>query len=191
MGVPRGMREAKPEGRDEDALTRPASPEGSTGTEVAAGTIRAGMADIAIRPAGRADLAAMLALYRHLNPDDPEPDPARAGAAWSALLSSDLATVFVADSAGVLVSSCVLVIVPNLTRDARPYGLIENVVTHPDHRRTGLGRAVLAAALDAAWQAHCYKVMLATGSRREETLRFYERVGFQRGAKTFFQARHP
>jgi GNAT superfamily N-acetyltransferase len=88
-----------------------------------------------------------------------------------------------------LVSSCALVIVPNLTRGVRPYGLIENVVTHVDHRRAGLGRAVLAAAVEAAWVADCYKIMLATGSRREETLRFYGGAGFARGGKTYFEVR--
>jgi GNAT superfamily N-acetyltransferase len=67
--------------------------------------------------------------------------------------------------------------------------VIENVVTHAQHRQAGLGRAVLSAALDAAWQADCYKVMLASGSRREATLRFYEGAGFERGGKTFFQVR--
>jgi GNAT superfamily N-acetyltransferase len=147
------------------------------------------MSDVTIRLASHADLAGMLALYRHLNPDDPTPDLAKAAAAWSALLSSGLTKVIVADLAGLLVSSCTLVIVPNLTRDARPYGVIENVVTHAQHRQAGLGRAVLSAALDAAWQADCYKVMLASGSRREATLRFYEGAGFERGGKTFFQVR--
>jgi len=100
-----------------------------------------------------------------------------------------LATVIVADAAGLLVSTCTLITVPNLTRGVRSYGLIENVVTLSGHRRTGLGRAVLTAALDLAWKANCYKVMLATGSRREETFRFYEGAGFERGGKTFFQAR--
>jgi GNAT superfamily N-acetyltransferase len=147
------------------------------------------MPDIDIRLARRADLAGMLSLYRHLNPDDPAPELAKAEMAWLALIGSDITKVIVADAAGVLASSCTLVIVPNLTRGVRPYGLIENVVTHADHRRTGLGRAVLSAALDAAWKADCYKVMLATGSRREETLRFYEAAGFERGGKTFFQVR--
>jgi GNAT superfamily N-acetyltransferase len=128
-------------------------------------------------------------VYRHLNPDDPAPDAAAAEAAWAALTRSDLIKVIVADAAGVLISTCTLVTIPNLTRGVRPYGLIENVVTHPDHRRTGLGRAVLSFALDAAWKAGCYKVMLATGSRREETLHFYEGAGFDRGGKTFFEAR--
>jgi L-amino acid N-acyltransferase YncA len=58
-----------------------------------------------------------------------------------------------------------------------------------DHRRMGLGRAVLSGALETAWQADCHEVMLATGSPREETLRFYESAGFERGGKTFFQMR--
>ena len=80
---------------------------------------------------------------------------------------------------------------PNLSRGARPYGVIENVVTDAGHRRSGLGRAVLEAALDQAWAADCYKVLLATGSRRESTLRFYEGVGFTRDAKTYFEIRRP
>lgn len=147
------------------------------------------MDNVIVRPAVGADLASVLLLYRHLNPVDPTPDPARAEAAWSALLDSPLTTVFVADAGGVLVASCTLVVVPNLTRGARPYGLIENVVTHADHRRRGLGHAVLAGAMEAAWNAHCYKVMLATGSRNPGTLQYYESAGFVRNSKTFFEAR--
>lgn len=80
-----------------------------------------------------------------------------------------------------------LVIVPNLTRDTGPFALIENVVTHADYRRHGHGGAVLDAALAAAWEAGCYKVMLMTGPRRESTLRFYERAGLERDSKTAFQ----
>ncbi|WP_235885126.1 GNAT family N-acetyltransferase [Bradyrhizobium frederickii] len=70
-----------------------------------------------------------------------------------------------------------------MSRGGRPYGVIENVVTHVDYRRLGLGRRVLAHALDVARQADCYKVHLATGSKREATLRFYEGAGFHRGAR--------
>jgi GNAT superfamily N-acetyltransferase len=53
----------------------------------------------------------------------------------------------------------------------------------------GLGRRVLTHALDLAWQADCYKVVLATGSQQETTLRFYEQSGFHRGGKTYFEVR--
>ena len=149
------------------------------------------MAEPEIRLANPDDLSGILTLYRQLNPGDPLLDTAAAEKVWSALLSCGLTTVFVADTAGQPVSSCTLAIVPNLSRGARPYAVIENVVTHADHRRSGLGSAVLRAALDKAWGADCYKVLLATGSRRESTLRFYEGAGFQRDAKTYFEIRRP
>jgi len=149
------------------------------------------MSEFLIRSATAVDLGEMLSLYRHLNPGDPVPDMAKAEAAWTALLASGLISVIVAEASGTLVSSCTLIIVPNLTRGVQSYGLIENVVTHADHRRLGFGRAVLSVALEAAWAAGCYKVMLATGSQRDDTLRFYESAGFERGGKTFFQAHRP
>ena len=149
------------------------------------------MVEANIRPATSDDLPGVLILYRQLNPDDPVLDLAVAEPVWATLLSSGLTTPFVVEIEGLLVASCTLAIVPNLSRGARPYGVIENVVTSSDHRRTGLGRAVLQAALDKAWEADCYKVLLATGSRRESTLRFYEGVGFQRDAKTYFEIRRP
>ena len=150
------------------------------------------MAHSIIRIATYNDLEGMLALYRHLNPDDPALDFGKASSVWATLLDSRLTSVYVAEvTSKELVASCTLVIVPNLTRDARPYALIENVVTHADYRRRGFGHAVLRAAMDAAWEAGCYKIMLATGSKREETLQFYESAGFDRGGKTFFQARRP
>ena len=108
---------------------------------------------------------------------------------WSELLACGFTTVVVAQAAEQLVSSCTLAIVPNLTRGGRPYGVIENVVTHADHHKQGLGRRILAYALDIASWANCYKVDLATGSKRETTLHFYEEAGFERGGKTYFEVR--
>jgi ribosomal protein S18 acetylase RimI-like enzyme len=142
-----------------------------------------------IRRAAPSDLTGLLDLYQHLNPNDPRVPEADAAGAWQAMLGSDLIRLIVAEEDGLLVSSCMLVIVPNLTRGARSFGVIENVVTHAAWRGRGLGRAVLAAAVEAAWQADCYKVMLATGSRQGSTWRFYEGAGFSRATKTHFEVR--
>jgi hypothetical protein len=48
----------------------------------------------------------------------------------------------------------------------------------------------MAATLQAAWDAGCYKVMLQTGSRRESTHAFYRRCGFDPEEKTAYVA-HP
>jgi GNAT superfamily N-acetyltransferase len=82
-------------------------------------------------------------------------------------------------------------IIPNLTRACKPYGVIENVVTHQEHRQQGLGKAVLAHALQFAWSQTCYKVLLSTGRKDEATLQFYEHAGFDRNAKQAFVAKPP
>jgi ribosomal protein S18 acetylase RimI-like enzyme len=141
-----------------------------------------------VRAASHDDLSELLGLYRHLHPHE-QLDAATAERVWSTLLGSGFTTVVVVEVWGVLVSSCTLAIIPNLTRGGRSYGVIENVVTHAEHRRRGLGKRALAHALELAWQADCYKVLLATGSKQEATLRFYEGAGFQRGGKTYFEVR--
>ena len=67
--------------------------------------------------------------------------------------------------------------------------LIENVVTHREHRNKGWGKAVLKHALAHAWSAGCYKVMLLTGRKEESVFRFYEGAGFSRHGKQAFVAR--
>jgi len=144
---------------------------------------------ITIREIADAELSALLFLYAHLHPDGERLPPDEAAPLWETLRRDPNQHHLGAYQDGSLVSACTLVVVPNLTRGGRPYGLIENVVTHPDYRRRGLGTAVLKHALQIAWERGCYKVMLLTGSKNESTLRFYEKAGFERGVKTGFVAR--
>src|SRR5579883_3596009 len=132
------------------------------------------------------ELPALLSLYRHLHPNDPEIAPDEVSSLWDRIQSDSGLFYFGGDVGGKLVSTCTLAVIPNLTRNARPYGLIENVVTHPDYRRQGLATRLLQHALQVAWDEGCYKVMLMTGSKEEATLRFYEGAGFLKGLKTGF-----
>jgi len=97
--------------------------------------------------------------------------------------------LLVGEEAGRVVSSVTLILIDNLTHAMRPYALIENVVTHRDFRGKGYASALLEEASRLAGEAGCYKIMLLTGSKRESTLRFYERNGFVRGEKTGFLKR--
>jgi GNAT superfamily N-acetyltransferase len=145
-----------------------------------------------IRHLQSGDLGSLLDLYRHLHSSDtPPPREDVAQTVWRELLSSPNYRYFGAFLDEQLVSSCTLTIIPNLTRSCRPYGGIENVVTHADHRRKGYATALLNAALAEAWAAQCYKVMLLTGRKDEGTFRFYESVGFDRNAKQAFVAKPP
>ena len=145
-----------------------------------------------IRELCRADLPELLALYAHLHEvDDPMPPLANVESVWRELLSSQHFRYFGVILDGHLVASCNLTIIPNLTRGCRPYGLIENVVTHKTHRNRGLGKAVLARAVEFAWEQNCYKVMLMTGRKDETTLRFYQSAGFDPEGKQAFIAKPP
>lgn len=146
-----------------------------------------------IRAARADDLPRLLPLFRHLDaPDEAAPAPDAARDAFARLLRADGVTVFVAELPGeppVLAATCTLFVMANLTHQARPQALIENVATLNSHRQRGLGSTVLHAATAAAREAGCYKVVLSTGSQRKSTLRFYETAGFERGTRTAFQIR--
>ena len=146
------------------------------------------MSDLVIRPANRTDLPSILDLYVHLNPDDARCSPENAFAILDRLIRYEGSVVLVGAIGEVLVTTCTLIVIPNLTRGGKPYALIENVVTHADHRGEGLGRTVLSAAVERAWEAECYKVMLMTGSKKPSTLEFYKAAGFEQN-KTGFQVR--
>src|SRR4029453_13235779 len=137
---------------------------------------------VTIRPIRAEELPVLLSLYRHLHPGDPElsisSDIERL---WQRILADPQLRYLVAEVSGRVVSTCTLTVIPNLTRGARPYGVIENVVTHPDFRQRGIGTQILQAALALAWEQGCYKVMLLTGRKDEATLRFYQQAGFEAG----------
>ena len=85
-----------------------------------------------------------------------------------------------------IVSSCVCVIIPNLTRDVRSYAFVENVVTHFDYRGKGYATECLNYAKEIAEKQNCYKIMLLTGSKEQKTLDFYKKAGYNSTDKTAF-----
>lgn len=144
-------------------------------------------AQVQIRTIRPHELGTLLSLYEHLHVTDaPLPSEAVLRQKWEEFLGDPSIHCLVADRDGELVASCTLAIIPNLTRGMRPYGIVENVVTHALHRRKGIGTQLLQAAIQRAWERSCYKVMLLTGSKDDGVYRFYEQAGFRRGIKTGF-----
>ncbi len=138
------------------------------------------------------ELKALLELYQHmLESDVPPPADEILEPLWQRIQNDPGLHYLVAELDGRLVASCTLAIIPNLTRGGRPYGLIENVVTHTEHRRRGLGKAILQRALEIAWDADCYKCMLLSAVHRNEAHRFYGAIGFDGDDKRGFVARPP
>lgn len=139
-----------------------------------------------IREIQEKDLDSLLNLYLYLHETSvPEIDE-RIKSVWDKIITDDNYHIIVAEEDGMLVSSCTCVIVPNLTRKASSYAVIENVVTHENYRGKGLATRCLEYATDIANQNGCYKMMLITGTNSESTHNFYKNNGYSSEGKTAY-----
>jgi ribosomal protein S18 acetylase RimI-like enzyme len=143
------------------------------------------------RLARATDLSGILALFEASEVSRPAEPRSRAEEIWLTMLSRAGVSVFVSEATQSIVASCMLIVAPNLLRDGRQHGFIENVVTHPDFRGRGHGSAVLAAALVRAWKEDCHHVLLQSGRADERVHAFYEKAGFVPGLRTGYVAMRP
>ena len=134
--------------------------------------------DVMIREIKESELKELLELYLNLHEDSIPEITSNLEDTWKTIILNKNYHVVVCELAGKIISSCVCVIIPNLTRNVRPYAFIENVVTHPDYRGKGYASECLKYAKEIGKKENCYKMMLMTGSKRESTLRFYKKAGY-------------
>ena len=139
-----------------------------------------------VREAKREDLDAVLELYLCLHETSVPELTEHLTAVWDQILSDKNHHLIVNEVDGEILSSCVCVIIPNLTRNVRPYAFVENVVTHSEHRGKGYATQCLDYAKAVAEKQNCYKMMLLTGSKEQKTLDFYTRAGYNCTDKTAF-----
>ena len=141
------------------------------------------------RLATAADLPGVLALYRELRPNDPELSEPESKTALDQVLGDKSLSLVVCEQGSVLAATCMLAVIQNLANGARPFGVIEHVVTLPAFRQQGLARRVLLHALELAWSKRCYKVMLLSGANRTDAHRLYESAGFEGDIERGFVAK--
>jgi GNAT superfamily N-acetyltransferase len=141
------------------------------------------------REARSGDFEGVIRLYRQLHPEDPILPDGSDAAAFEEILDSPGLHLFVLEHDGFVVATTYLNVIPNVTRSASPYAVIENVVVEESLRGTGLGKQIMDGTVRAAWEAGCYKAMLMTGSRDPATHAFYGACGFSPDAKAAFVAR--
>lgn len=139
-----------------------------------------------IREAAHRDLKEILELYLDLHETEIPEESEQLHDTWGKIMSDMEHHLIVCEVDGKIVSSCVCVIIPNLTRNVRPYAFVENVVTHKDYRGKGYATECLNYAKKVAEASNCYKMMLLTGSKEEKTLMFYEKAGYNSSDKTAF-----
>ena len=139
-----------------------------------------------VREVKENELSKLLELYLHLHEKSMPEMTEHLHKTWKMIMQDENHHIIVKIVDDKIVSSCVCVIIPNLTRNIRPYAFIENVVTHADYRGNGYATECLNYAKEIAVSMDCYKMMLLTGSKKDTTLKFYENAGYNCTDKTAF-----
>jgi hypothetical protein len=139
-----------------------------------------------VREALKEDLYELLNLYLFLHEKDIPADTEHLRNTWNTVIKDKNHHIIVNEIDGKIISSCVCVIIPNLTRNVRPYAFIENVVTNESYRGKGYAKECLDYAKEIAIKNNCYKMMLLTGSKEKGTLDFYKKAGYNSTDKTAF-----
>ncbi|WP_187430067.1 hypothetical protein ROLI_023520 [Roseobacter fucihabitans] len=140
----------------------------------------------AVRPLTPADRHDLVSLYDALTLGPKTARPKQI----AEIMAHPGTSVFGAEVDARVVAMATLHVLPNATFGGRPYALIENVATEQAFRLRGLGRHVMQAAINTAWDQNAYKIMLMTGQKRGAQ-GFYQALGFDSEDKFAMVLRRP
>lgn len=136
-----------------------------------------------IRRAAPEDAAAIQGLYRELL-DDAQirvlPEQVAAIAETSATF------LLVVEVEGAVCATALLAFCADVMYGDQPFGVVENVVVTRSRRGQGLGRRLLAHAVQLATERDCTKLMLLSGTHRHEAHAFFRSCGFMGDTKHAF-----
>ena len=138
---------------------------------------------VQFRAATSDDLDAIIAMLA----DDPlgsqreqyvHPLPASYQRAFEAIESDPNNVLIVACLDDEVIGVLQITLIPYLTYQGGWRALIEGVRIHRDYRSIGLGRQMMAWAIDYAQSNGCHMVQLTTDKSRSQAKAFYETLGF-------------
>ena len=131
-------------------------------------------------------LEQILQLYKQLRPDEDPLIIDKAAKIWEKIEQNNI-KYFIAGENSKIIASCYICIIPNLTRNGKSIGFIENVVTDKEYRRKGIGKKIMENAVKYAREQNCYKVSLQSGNKRIDAHGFYESLGFDGNSKRAYE----
>ena len=147
------------------------------------------MSTLHIREATLADLESVLALYAQPGMDDGQVlTLAEARALLARFRQYPSYRLWVACDAAngdAVVGTYALLVMHNLAHRGAPSAIVEDVVVAPDLQGRGVGRQMMAHAMQQARDAGCYKLALSSNARRTGAHAFYESLGFAQHGLSF------
>lgn len=141
---------------------------------------------VIMREARESDLPAVLGLYAQPEIDDGDALPlAQAQQILARFKRYPNYKLYVALDGDDIVGTIALLIMDNLGHRGAPSGVVEDVVVDPERHGEGIGRQMMAFALERCREHGCYKLALSSNLRRERAHRFYESLGFEHHGYSF------
>ena len=144
------------------------------------------MSAVQVREADERDLPGVLRIYAQPGLDEGDVfTEAEARAHYARLRSYPSYRLFVAVSEGEIVGTFALLIMDNLAHKGAPSAVVEDVAVLPDRQGLGIGKAMMAFALERCREAGCYKMALSSNLKRGPAHAFYDALGFERHGYSF------
>lgn len=140
---------------------------------------------IIVREVNEADIPRILELYEELTEEKIDISSDTVHRVYDEITAMPNQEFMVAEKDNLVVGTLFLQIVPNLTHNAHPWGILENMVVDSRFRRQGIGRLLIEHALLRCHEAGCYKIQLLSHKRRTGAHEFYRSLGFEESALGF------
>lgn len=93
----------------------------------------------------------------------------------------------VAEENGKVIGTIQGVVCEELYGECFPFLVMENFVVNKEYRGKGVGRELLSELEKIGKERHCSQIIFITETERQETVRFYEKVGFNSNSHKGFK----
>lgn len=147
------------------------------------------MSAVQIREARQADLEKVLALYSAIEDNSADvltlEEAQTVWAQFSRYPSYRLWVACDTSNRDTVVGTYALLVMHNLAHRGAPSAIVEDVVVAAEQQGRGIGRQMMAHAMQQARQAGCYKLALSSNLRRKGAHAFYESLGFAQHGLSF------
>jgi GNAT superfamily N-acetyltransferase len=141
---------------------------------------------LTIRRASTADLTDVLRLYAQPALDDGKViSLGEAEKIFARMAQYPDYRVYVAEADGRIVGTFALLVMDNLGHLGTCSGVVEDVAVEPAFHGHGVGKAMMAHAIDLCRDRGCYKIVISSNFKRPKAHAFYESLGFERHGYSF------
>ena len=141
--------------------------------------------NITFRAASRADLPALVALYRELESDVSNVTLGGASQIFDRIEKYPNYSIYLALDGADVIGTFALLIMDAIGERCQPVGVVVDVVVARLARGKGTGKSMMKFAMGKCAAAGCYKMMLSSNIRRTDAHRFYESLGFEQHGISF------